>query len=99
MKELIKQQAAYYWEEISALHRQAKEDLESFGIKVGAIVTRNYDGNIYRITRVMDMRSEYGCYLMGLRLRRNGTYGTHEHSIDNADSVTPISQSKVQEGK
>lgn len=94
MKEAIRQHSAYIYEEIQTLQREAKERLAEFGITVGAVLKRDLDGAVFTITRIGDLDYKCGCYLYGLKLRGDGTYGTHEHSIAFADAVTVVNQSK-----
>ena len=68
-------------EDMQTALREGKERLSYNGIEVGALVRRNRDGRIYQITRISDTPSILcGFFLMGLQRKKDGGWGSHEHS-------------------
>lgn len=93
----VLQHGQYAHDEIATAIREGHEYLATYGIKVGAVVHRPaceyYKASTYKIHHISNSPSEYfGFYLYGWKLRKNGTYGTHVHSMGAAHEFTPVRQ-------
>lgn len=87
-KEVYLKIAIGYRKAVAIARDSSLEQLRAHGIYIGAMVKRHYDGAVFEITEI-DFYSLTG-WLSGRKMRKDNSFGTHEHPIGRPDDVKNI---------